>query len=127
VKLVSGDYLATHQSREAVAEFQESSIITGLYCCASHLQRRAMQGDCAKASGRISGLADTLERRRPRHPHPEASQGGVRETAIVAWEILRTNFVSKLFFCSPDKNSGHLSLFALAAEVGPWHRFQTSL
>ena len=25
------------------------------------------------------------------------------------------------------QKSGHLSLFALAAEVGPWHRFQTSL
>jgi hypothetical protein len=28
-----------------------------------------------------------VERRRPGHPHPEASQSGVREVAV-AWEVL---------------------------------------
>ena len=31
---------------------------------------------------RLSGFLHSLERRRPRHPHPEGSQGGVREAAV---------------------------------------------
>ena len=30
----------------------------------------------------LPGLLHPLERRRPRHPHPEGSQGGIREAAI---------------------------------------------
>ena len=37
----------------------------------------------------MSGLPHPLERRRPRHPHPEASQGGLREAAIVVWSCAR--------------------------------------
>ena len=36
---------------------------------------------------RLSGFPHSLERRRPRHPHPEASQSGVREVALVALRI----------------------------------------
>jgi hypothetical protein len=34
---------------------------------------------------RIRGFPDPLERRRPRHPHPERSQSRVREAAVAAW------------------------------------------
>src|SRR6266699_3744243 len=38
-------------------------------------------GHCKGQDG-LSGFPHTLERRRPRHSHPEASQGGIREAAI---------------------------------------------
>jgi hypothetical protein len=44
----------------------------------------AMSGDTAKAK---TALLRPLERRRPRHPHPEGSLGGVRE-ADVACRLL---------------------------------------
>ena len=35
-----------------------------------------------QSESRLPGFPHALERRRPRHPHPEASQGGVREAAM---------------------------------------------
>ena len=35
-----------------------------------------------KAGGGGMGVVSALERRRPRHPHPEASQGGVRKGSV---------------------------------------------
>ena len=41
-----------------------------------------LAGDSAKARGAYKEFPYPLERRRPRHPNPEASQGGVREAAM---------------------------------------------
>ena len=51
----------------------------------AHLQigrAYAMQGDTAKSSCRLSRFPHALERRRSRHLHSEASQGGVRQAAV---------------------------------------------
>ena len=37
---------------------------------------------CSQGKKCVSGFPRPLERRRPRHPHPEGSQGGVREAAV---------------------------------------------
>ena len=37
----------------------------------------------------LPGLLRPLERRRPRHPHPEGSQGGVREAAVAEKTLTR--------------------------------------
>lgn len=42
--------------------------------------RRA--GACRRAQGGVSGFPHALEGCRPRHPHLQASQGGVRETEV---------------------------------------------
>jgi hypothetical protein len=48
------------------------------------LPRIALQGDTAKARPvyQMEGLPRSLERRRPRHPHPQSSQSRVREAAV---------------------------------------------
>ncbi len=43
---------------------------------------RPMQGDARQSPRCISGFPHPLERRRSRHPHPEASQSRVREAAV---------------------------------------------
>ena len=56
----------------------------------------------------LPGLPRPLERRRPRHPHPEGSQGGVREAAIapVAGNILPTSLtVNRLLAQSENSMS----------------------
>jgi tetratricopeptide (TPR) repeat protein len=49
---------------------------TGIGASASGKRR------CGKGPHRVSGFLRPLERRRPRHPHPEASQGGIRKVAV---------------------------------------------
>src|SRR5207247_6330169 len=56
---------------------------------------------------RLSRFPHVVERRRPRHPYPEGSQGGVRE---IAMKVLR-----RLFLLEPDLR---LPFFALA---GLWN------
>src|SRR5215469_655486 len=57
---------------------------------------------CLQCSGSPSVLFDhapsterphTLKRRQPRHPHPEASQGGIRKTAVVVEKSVQTRSV----------------------------------
>jgi len=93
-------YLAAGQGNAAAAEFQKildhSGIVwncwTGAFAHlgvarANALQSRTTQGADADAA-RVRALAaykdflNALERRRPRHPHPEGNQGGVREAAM---------------------------------------------
>src|SRR5208337_4006008 len=40
---------------------------------------------CRSSNGCLSAVPYPVERRRPRHPHPEASQSRVREAAVAAW------------------------------------------
>src|SRR5207249_5292538 len=40
------------------------------------------EGRHSQSKKRLSGFSYPLERRRSRHPHPERSQGGVREAAM---------------------------------------------
>ena len=47
-----------------------------------------------QSEDRLPGFLHPLERRRPRHPHPEGSQGGVREAAVAP--LYRFHF-TKLF------------------------------
>ena len=44
--------------------------------------RLRLAGRHGQSPRRVSGFPHALERRRPRHPHPEGSQGGIREAAI---------------------------------------------
>jgi len=48
----------------------------------SHFDRRHRE-----RKSRLSGLPHPLERCRPRHPHPERSQSGVREAAVSARKL----------------------------------------
>ena len=93
-------YLAAGQGKEAAAEFQKiidhSGIVWNCWTGAlAHLgvaRANALAVENFARSGcrcrprpgacRIQRLPHPLERRRPRHPHPEASQGRVREAAI---------------------------------------------
>ena len=75
-------YLAAHQGSEAAAEFQKILDHRGIVLnepigALAHLQlgrAYAMQGDTAKATRRVSRFPHALERRRPRHPHPNRRQ-----------------------------------------------------
>jgi hypothetical protein len=95
-------YLAAGQGRTAAAEFQKILDHSGIvWNCwtgalahlgvarANALQSRTSQGadaDAARVRGspltKISSLSLSSERRRPRHPHPEGSQSGIREAAV---------------------------------------------
>ncbi len=83
-------YLATHQGAEAAAEFQKiidhrGIVLNSPIGALAHLQigtglchaRRHRQSQDV-----LSGFPHALERRRPRHSHPEASQGRVRKVAL---------------------------------------------
>ena len=83
-------YLLAHNGTAAAAEFQKlldhkglvGNFVTGSL---AHLQigrAYAMAGDTSKAKSAYQDFLDSLERRRPRHPHPERGQGGVREASI---------------------------------------------
>ena len=52
---------------------------------------------------RISRLSYARERRRPRHPHPETSQGGIREVAIesTATMVIAASVILVLALLSP--------------------------
>ena len=83
-------YVAAHQGSAAAAEFQKildhpGVVVNEPIGALAHLglaRAYALSGDTAKAQARVSGFPRALERRRPRHPHPEGSQGGVREAAV---------------------------------------------
>ena len=42
----------------------------------------ALQGKVSQGKGRVSRLPQSLERSRPRHPHPEGSQSRIREATV---------------------------------------------
>ena len=79
-------YLAAHQGLEAAAEFQKILDHRGIVViepigALAHLdigRAYAMQGD-TQSQGGLSGFPRTLERRRPRHPHPHRCEGRARE------------------------------------------------
>ena len=83
-------YLAAHQGSAATAEFQKIVGHPGIRpTFAEHSLAKlglgrayVMTGDAAKARAEYQDFLRPLERRRPRHPHPEGSQGGVREAAV---------------------------------------------
>ena len=83
-------YLKAGEGQQAAAEFQKlidhRSIVQNFVLGAlAHLQlgrAKAMSGDKEGARKAYQDFLDSLERRRPRHPHPERSQGGVREAAM---------------------------------------------
>ena len=84
-------YLMLHDGNRAAAEFQKFIDHRGLvgnfpWGALARLQlgsalrfvgRQDQSQDC------LPGFPHALERRRPRHPHPEGSQGGIRETAVI--------------------------------------------
>src|SRR5215469_542398 len=73
--------LPAHSSRQERAHWGAGSFAT-------RARVRTARRRC-QSPRRVSGLPHTLERRRPRHPHPEASQGGVFEIAVVDRESLQ--------------------------------------
>ncbi len=93
-------YLAAGQGSAAAAEFQKildhSGIVWNCWTGAlAHLgvaRANALQAKnfagrgcrCRPRPGarRLQRFSHAVERRRPRHPHPEGSQSGVREAAI---------------------------------------------
>jgi hypothetical protein len=48
-----------------------------------------MQGDTARAKAAYQDFLAPLERRRPRYPHPEGSESGVREVALAEKPVPR--------------------------------------
>src|SRR6266436_9419833 len=48
----------------------------------------------AQSPHHVPGLLRPLERRRPRHPHPEGSQDGVREGAGPGPELIQSRAIS---------------------------------
>jgi hypothetical protein len=82
-------YLRLLRSEEAAAEFSAILDHRGVSPLApwvlSHLglaRAYSLKGDTVKAWRCLSGLPCALKRRRPRHPHPEASQSRVLEVEI---------------------------------------------
>jgi tetratricopeptide (TPR) repeat protein len=82
-------YLAAHQGKEAAAEFQKvldhsGIVLNGPIGALARLElgrAYALQGDTAKAKTAYQDLL-TLEGRRRRRPHPERSQGRIREAEL---------------------------------------------
>ena len=83
-------YLAAHQGAEAAAEFQKildhrGIVVSDPIGALAHLQLGrafALSGDKTKAKSCLPGFPHPLERRRPRHPDPQASQGGIRQVKV---------------------------------------------
>jgi eukaryotic-like serine/threonine-protein kinase len=85
-------YLMLHDGNRAAAEFQkfiDRRGLVGNFPMGGTGPSRL--GPCVRHAGRhsgsphrLSGFPHPLERRRPRHAHPESSQGRVREVAVVA-------------------------------------------
>jgi len=81
-------YLALNNSRAAAAEFQNIIEHPGvtLFDWGTCAPRAGTRKRAARQQGRIagcvSGFSDPVERRRPRHPHLETSQGRVRKASI---------------------------------------------
>src|SRR5437870_1777604 len=62
--------------RGIVLNFPLGAVSSATRSCLCNVRRHR------QSPHRVSGFLRPLERRRPRHPHPERSQGGVREAAI---------------------------------------------
>ena len=83
-------YLSAHQGSQAAAEFQKILDHRGVVSnepigALAHLglaRAYAYAGRHRQSQGGISGFPDALERRRPRHSHPEGSESGVREAEV---------------------------------------------
>ena len=88
-------YLATKQGAAAASEFQKildhPGVIgnqpIGALARLGQGRAYALSGDTTKAKAAYQDFSP-VERRRPRQPRPEASQGGVREVAIAGSDVL---------------------------------------
>ena len=107
-------YLAAGQGNAAAAEFQKildhSGIVWNCWTGAlAHLgvaRANALRVENLAGSGcrcgprpsarRLQRFPHALERRRPRHPHPERSQSGVREVAMSFWGTIVLSEVAGL-------------------------------
>jgi hypothetical protein len=114
-------YLLAHNGIAAAAEFQKLldhrgivlNFVTGSL---AHLQigrAYAMQGE-PESESRLPRLPHTLERRRPRRPHPEASQDRVREAAM---ELLFSWFLIKRCAFQLSHSSWSSSVFSFLHRV----------
>ena len=93
-------YLAAGQGKAAAAEFQKILDHSGIvWNCWTRSAGASGSGSCQRSAGgkragsgcrcrtcpgtqRLQGFPRALERRRPRHPHPEGSESRVREAAM---------------------------------------------
>jgi len=84
-------YLMLQDGNAAAAEFQKfidhrglvGNFPWGALARGRAVPRLRRAGRDRQGPRRLSGFLHALERRRPRHPHPQASQGGVREAEII--------------------------------------------
>ena len=107
-------YLMLHDCNAAAAEFQnfidQRGVVVnfpGRSCPVRACPRLCRAGRHHQGHGGLSGFPHSLERRRPRHPHPEASQGRVREAAVARGSHcpLCRNFVGVLHTSIPDQRT----------------------
>ena len=92
-------YLMLHDGNWAAAEFQVPRALhpdgfrmgrTGALATRESLRFVGRQN---QGEGCVSGFPYSLERRRPRHPDPQESQGGIRQAVVSnAWRALRERF-----------------------------------
>ena len=78
-------YLAAGQGSAAAAEFQKILDHSGIVwnCWTGALAHLGVaRSNAFRALAAYKDFSHALEIRRPRHPHPERSQGGVREVAV---------------------------------------------
>jgi hypothetical protein len=112
--------LGAHQNKEAAAEFQRildhpGIVVNSPIASLAHLGlgRVACGGSRGnKGPNGVSGFSSALERRRPRHSHPEASQDRVREAAVknLPWRpVLGSN-------CALPPR--YVAIFAVASAFG---------
>ena len=92
--------LAAHRYAEAAAEFQKILDHRGIVGAdpigaLAHLQLGrtfALSGDHDQGEDCLPGFPHPVERRRPRHPDPHASQGGIRQAAVILEQRSRPRF-----------------------------------
>ena len=83
-------YLAQKNGPAAVTEFQKfldhpgivQNFLLGSLAHLATCPRLCHLGRHGQSQSRVQRFPHALERRRPRYPHPERSQGGVREAAV---------------------------------------------
>jgi hypothetical protein len=93
-------YLRAGNGSEAAAEFQKIIAHRGIVLnfplgTLAHLgiaRADALSGGHRQSACGVSGFPRTLERRRPRHPYLERSQGRVCKIAVIATNFVEQNF-----------------------------------
>jgi eukaryotic-like serine/threonine-protein kinase len=98
-------YLAAGQGSAAAAEFQKLIDHRGItWSCVTLALARfglgrayALSGNQTKRAGYLPGFVGAVERRRPRHSHPEASQRAVCEATMSAAQAAVVKVLSDTF------------------------------